>query len=121
MPTLDDLKQRLESERARLESEIHDVSAQPAESRPTVESYYGNHLADVGSETFEGEKSVALEAHLTGLLNQVNDALSRFAEGTYGRCEQCGQPIAPERLDALPYATRCITCSQTASRAERRA
>ena len=117
MPSLDALRLRLEEERARLRSEIAGVAEQPAEYRPTRESYYGNHLADEATDTFEEEKALALEAHLTGLLAEVDEALRRFDEGTYGICTACGQPISPERLEALPYATRCVKCSAPARRA----
>jgi len=111
MPTLDEQRHRLEAERARLLEEIEAVAQQPAEFRPTRESYYGNHLADVGSDMFEEEKAIALEAHLIGMLQKVNSALERFAMGTYGICQECNRPIAPERLEALPYATTCVNCS----------
>jgi DnaK suppressor protein len=120
MLTLDALKLRLEEERARLRAQIDTVAGRPAEFRPTVESYYGNHLADAGTDTFEEEKALALEAHLAGLLNQVDEALRRFEQGTYGICEECGQPIPPERLEALPYATTCLKCQQPAARRARR-
>lgn len=116
MPTLDALKLRLEEERARLQAQISALADLPAEYRPTVDSYYGNHLADTGTETFEEEKALALEAHLQGLLSKVEEALRRFEEGTYGICEECGQPIPPERLEALPYATTCVRCQQPAVR-----
>jgi len=118
MPSLDALKVRLEQERDRLRSEIRAAARLPAEYRPTVESYYGNHLADAGTDTFEEEKALALEAHLAGLLGKVEDALRRFAEGTYGICENCGQPIPLERLEALPYAATCLACRPP--RADRR-
>jgi DnaK suppressor protein len=56
--------------------------------------------------------------HVAALLEQarehlvtVDEALRRLSEGGYGRCEVCGQPIAPERLAARPTATRCLTCA----------
>ncbi|HVC35753.1 MAG TPA: TraR/DksA C4-type zinc finger protein [Chloroflexota bacterium] len=119
MPSLDLLKLRLEEERARLQSQIAVVAARPAEDRPTVDSYYGNHLADAGTDTFEEEKSLALEAHLVGMLSKVEEALRRFEQGTYGICEECGQPIPPERLEALPYATTCLKCRQPVARRAR--
>jgi DnaK suppressor protein len=57
-------------------------------------------------------------AQIAGLLEQarddllaLDDAAARLAAGTYGICQRCGQPIAPERLDALPTALRCIRCA----------
>lgn len=56
--------------------------------------------------------------HVAALLDQarehlaaIDEALSRLSAGGYGRCEVCGQPIAPERLAARPTATRCVTCA----------
>lgn len=121
MPTLDDLRQRLEADRDRLTEEIRGVAEQPADYRTTEVSWYGNHLADTGTDTFEDEKALALEAHLNGMLNQVNSALERFANGTYGKCENCGGEISLDRLEALPYATTCLSCasSRTANAAGR--
>lgn len=116
MPTLDALKLRLEEERARLRDEIARVADRPAQYRPTVDSYYGNHLADAGTDTFEEEKALALEAHLQGILSKVEVALRRFEQGTYGICDECGEPIPPERLEALPYATTCLRCGRSVAK-----
>lgn len=111
MPTHEELRRRLEEDRARLQAEIRGVAERPADYRTTEISWYGNHLADTGTETFEDEKALALEAHLNGMLGLVNAALERFENGTYGICENCHQPISPERLEALPYATTCVQCA----------
>lgn len=49
---------------------------------------------------------------LEGKVEQIDEALEKLHQGTYGICESCGGPIRAERLDALPYATRCITCQR---------
>ena len=58
--------------------------------------------------------------HVAALLGQarehlaaIDEALRRLSDGGYGRCEVCGQPIAPERLAARPTATQCVTCAST--------
>ncbi|HLH72507.1 MAG TPA: TraR/DksA C4-type zinc finger protein [Chloroflexota bacterium] len=117
MPSLDSLRQRLEEERTRLRNEIAELAERPSEYRQTRESYYGNHLADEATDTFEEEKALALEAHLAGLLGKVEDALRKFENGTYGICSECGQAIDPARLEALPYATTCLKCSTPARKA----
>ena len=71
-----------------------------------------NHPGDVGSETYEREKDIALNANVEGLLAQIEVALRKMDEGTYGICDRCGKPIASARLDALPYATLCVDCQQ---------
>jgi DnaK suppressor protein len=53
------------------------------------------------------------------LLEQVNAALRRLDEATYGICADCGEPIPIERLEALPYATLCVRCQSTRERARR--
>ncbi len=62
------------------------------------------------SDTFEREKGIAIENSVQDLLQQVEEALGRIEDGTYGACEMCGQPIHPDRLRALPYARLCINC-----------
>jgi len=47
-------------------------------------------------------------------LAQVNRALAKIEQGTYGLCSQCGQPIDERRLQALPYSDRCISCAESA-------
>jgi RNA polymerase-binding protein DksA len=73
---------------------------------------YGNHMADDASEAFEQAKELALHQNAKQVLAQVTDALNRFEQGTYGRCDRCGEEIDPARLKALPYATLCLHCQQ---------
>jgi DnaK suppressor protein len=69
-----------------------------------------NHLADEGSDVYERERLLLVHEELRGRLQLLADAQARMEAGTYGTCERCGNPIAPERLDALPFVTLCITC-----------
>jgi len=62
------------------------------------------------TESFELEKRLALEKQLRDRITKVEHALHKFEEGTYGLCDDCGQPIAPARLEALPEASRCVDC-----------
>lgn len=75
-------------------------------------SAYDNHPADHGSETFERAKDIALRDNLRLRLAQVERAQGRLATGEYGRCEVCGAPIDPERLEARPEATTCLRCQE---------
>ncbi|WP_035171802.1 TraR/DksA C4-type zinc finger protein [Caldanaerobius polysaccharolyticus] len=75
-------------------------------------SLYDNHPADIGTETYEQEKNYALLAHENRILKEVNDALKRIEEGSYGICNHCGKPIEEERLKAIPYASLCIECEK---------
>jgi DnaK suppressor protein len=60
------------------------------------------------------ELNLALREDLEQRVEQLEDALERLDEGTYGRCESCGQPIDPARLDALPGTRLCIECARRA-------
>jgi DnaK suppressor protein len=68
----------------------------------------GDHLADHATETFMRELDGGLEENVDHLLAEVDAALARIDDGTYGTCVVCGRPIDEERLRALPYATLCI-------------
>jgi DnaK suppressor protein len=70
----------------------------------------GNHIADDGSNVSEAERIVIVSEDLRYILQQVNAALERMDEGTYGVCQRCGKPIAAERLEAFPYVAYCIEC-----------
>ena len=76
-----------------------------------------NHPADVGTEMFEREKDLSILEQVDARLDLVEHALYRLDEGTYGTCEICGQPIPPERLEALPAATLCVRDQARAERA----
>jgi len=65
---------------------------------------YDQHPADLGSDTFEREKDLSILEQLENDLAEIQAALRRVDEGTYGVDEVTGEPIAPERLDAVPTA-----------------
>ena len=68
----------------------------------------GDHIADSATETYLRELDEGLEENADHLLAEIEAALGRIDDGTYGRCVNCGRPIAAERLEAVPYATLCI-------------
>jgi RNA polymerase-binding transcription factor DksA len=70
------------------------------------------HPADLGTENYEEEVSLGLLENEIQLLTEVNDALRRIEQGTFGRCEECHQPISRARLNALPYARYCLRCAR---------
>ena len=63
------------------------------------------------------EIDLTLEENSEHVLSGINEALDRIESGTFGSCAGCGKQIAEERLEALPYATRCIDCQRLAERA----
>lgn len=112
---LGDFQRTLEAERDRLTEELEAIE----EHQPEIENIsvdaaggYDEDLVDVASETFEREKGIAIENSVTDLLHQVEEALGRIDNGTFGVCEVCEQPIHPDRLRAIPYARLCINCKE---------
>jgi RNA polymerase-binding transcription factor len=107
---LDRFRSALESERDRLLHAVqavhHDGSLLDETGDLAIGS--GDHLADSASETFLRELDGGLEENAGHLLNEIEAALARIDDGTYGQCTRCGRPIDPERLEAVPYATLCI-------------
>jgi DnaK suppressor protein len=99
---------RLQDERATLSDEIMSMEV---ENQNQQDDYgVGNHMADDATEVFTRERNIALRNNAQDLLAQVEAALQRLAEGSYGICARCGNEISTERLEALPYAIYCITC-----------
>ena len=70
------------------------------------------HMADVGTENYDQEFTLGLIENEQGTLEQVHEALDRIHAGTFGRCQECGDPIAKPRLQALPYTRHCIQCAR---------
>lgn len=62
------------------------------------------------TESLEFEKRLALEKQLRDQLAEIEQALKKIEDGTYGLCDICGKPIAEKRLEALPAASLCIDC-----------
>lgn len=110
------LRSRLQGRRRRLAARIERIwrsGLEDAETGGIGElSMYDQHPADLGSELAARQTDVGLQQNIERLLDQVERALKRIDEGTYGTCERCGRPIGKQRLEAIPYATMCIECQE---------
>lgn len=73
-------------------------------------SGYTFHMADVASDNYDREFSLNLVSAERDIAYEIDDALRRIDEGTFGICEACKKKIAKQRLEAMPYARLCITC-----------
>lgn len=105
------LRRQLEAEREQLLIQMEDLDA-TANVTMWRDSGYDDDHADTGAATFERERAQSLALNARRILVQIDDALKRMDEGTYGVCERCGANIEPERLEALPYATLCLDDKQ---------
>ena len=74
------------------------------------------HQADVGTETFNRERDLSILERVQAELADVDHALRRLDDGTYGTCEACGKPIGDSRLEAMPAARFCLDDQATAER-----
>jgi DnaK suppressor protein len=110
---------RLERERARLEHARATVNHTGSIMEETGDLAIGagDHLADSATETFMRELDGGLGENADHLLAEIDAALRRIDEGTFGICAVCGSPIGEERLQAVPYATLCIDDKRALERA----
>jgi len=72
------------------------------------------HMADLGSDNFELENTLGLVDSERRILEEIEDALIRIDDGTYGICEGNGEPIPKARLEAIPWARYCVKCASLA-------
>src|SRR4029450_4798740 len=104
----DDARKRVIDEKARVEGLIHNLKDElgsgPENDELSELSDYDQHPADTASETFEREKDVSILEQLEEELAELQAALERIDQGTYGIDEVTGEAIAPERLGGVPHA-----------------
>jgi DnaK suppressor protein len=112
-------RQLLSEERVHVSAAIDHLHRSNSDSLEdeTGEETYDNHLADSATATLNREIDYTLEENSENVLAAIDEALGRIEAGTFGACVRCGKPIAEERLEAIPYATRCIDCQRLAERA----
>lgn len=115
-PTLpiEEFQQRLRDEEQRLKHELYQLTSGDDAVSTADALLEGGGLtsdqADDADALFQAERNRAIITHTQQLLDQVNAALARIDTGTYGKCTNCGRPIQPARLQALPYVALCIDC-----------
>ena len=104
--TLSDLRASLEQERSDLRARLAEMGLLSG-----GELSFDQNFADSSQVTAERGEVEALAGNLRESLNDVEDALVKLDNGTFGVCEGCGQPIAPDRLEAAPAAKLCMDCA----------
>jgi len=107
-------REELVQERKRVLDAIENLREEHAGSMEdeTQEIQSDNHMGDVATEVVEREIDYTLGENSEHVLQAIDKALEKIENGTFGTCENCGQPIADERLAAIPYATQCIDCKR---------
>jgi RNA polymerase-binding transcription factor DksA len=92
------------------------LTSQSEEDSLAELSSSAQHQADIGSETFDRERDVSILEQVEAELADVEVALRRLDDGTYGRCEACGRPIDDSRLEAKPEVRFCLDDQAKAER-----
>ena len=101
-------RQQLERMRDDLQAELDRLQEESGNVDQSDSYGVKNHPAEDASELFLRERNLAISGDLRQELDDVESALLRMDSGDYGRCQECGDPINPERLEARPAAIYCI-------------
>lgn len=106
----DAARTRLTDERERLTSTLEGLETDLEAQKESLQelSVVDEHQADIGTETFEREKDLSIVESVRAAIEDVDHALARLEQGTYGECEICHQPIGDDRLEAVPAARFCV-------------
>lgn len=116
IPFIDDMKGKLEEERAQLRKQLQEISKQSAHAigADFVAKFpsYGDKEDDNASEVSQYTDNLSLETTLERMFNDVESALQRIDDGTYGKCRYCGNEIDERRLAVRPSSSSCVACKQ---------
>lgn len=112
--TLDKIRDRMHSERDDIIAQLQEMGVSPDTGNPS-EVEFEQGFADSGQATAEKARVLSIAEGLIEIKNEIDEALDRIKDGTYGACVSCGTPIPPERLEARPYARECVACKQKSS------
>jgi DnaK suppressor protein len=100
-----DVRRLLEEKRSQLSEQLAEMSAPPTELGNIS---FGKRVGEGTSQAVDRLSAVPAHAKLLDLLAEVERALAKLDDGTYGQCEVCGDSIGDARLEARPWATRCL-------------
>jgi RNA polymerase-binding transcription factor DksA len=113
---LKEMKAELSKELIRLRHELELAEAQAEDLLQDSGDGAGDDQADAGAKTFEREHEISLVYNARDMVMQTEHALDRITAGSYGKCEDCGNPIGKARLQVFPRATLCMICKQKEER-----
>ena len=90
-----------------------DITKHTSEKYSTGElSSYDNHIGDIGTDVYMHDMDSSLISHEKYVLNEINEALDKISDGSYGICTNCHKKIEKDRLDVIPETTLCATCAK---------
>lgn len=103
-------KKRLEEQKNQITQSLQTSTKEV--KKPDEATGYSQHQADQGTDDFDRRISLEVTSHEFQLLRQIERALEKIQEGTYGICDISGDKIPPARLDAMPYATTTVKAQE---------
>jgi RNA polymerase-binding protein DksA len=109
-----ELRRRLDDEHRDLMTQLVDMGVDPTTGQPSDTSFDEGGFADSGQSTAEKARVLSIAEGLLETLHEVDAAIVRMENGTFGKCESCGSPIPEDRLEARPYARQCMDCKRRA-------
>jgi DnaK suppressor protein len=105
----DAIRRTLEAEREGLRTQIAEITATPRDPMGSVS--FGKRVGEGTAQAVERLNQVGMAKQLAAMLEDVDRALQKLEDGTYGICDSCGAEIPPERLEARPWSVLCVDCS----------
>lgn len=111
---IDTAAAELKAEREKLVHQLHELGANET-GELTGDVDYGEGFADAAAATAERSEVLGIVENLMSMLHDVDAAIAKVEEGTYGVCESCGKQIGADRLEFRPTSTRCVDCKSKAS------
>ena len=108
---LQEIRSRIAGDASRLENEALN------KNRDEAPTFSITEFADLGSDNYEQDFAIGLLENQEQALREIDAALERIQEGTYGLCESCGCKVPKARLTAIPYARLCVKCQQEEEKA----
>ena len=106
---LDQFESMLVDRRGLLLNDFRALEEEEAQAGAT-DSVLSTHLADVGSDRASSDVNLGCQATTSSEIREIDEALERIRDGSFGLCEECDKPIAKGRLEAIPYARLCLPC-----------
>lgn len=115
---LRELKALLLNRRAFLQGNVQKLEDQALRNTSEGHSTVPFHLADLATDNYLLDMSLGFMENQSGRLQDIDDALERLHDGSFGRCEGCDEVVSIERLRAIPYARFCVACQSEQERSQ---
>jgi DnaK suppressor protein len=103
-----DARALLDERLAELDAEIAELTAVPRDPMGSVS--FGKRIGEGTNEAIDRLNKIGVVDALEAKRAEVERAIAKLEDGSYGECDTCGEAIAPERMEAMPWATQCVRC-----------